>query len=252
MKLDARLTGLLLLACLTAAPAAEDRLETIVRTIDQLYRSDSSYSEVEMSIVTPHWQRTLDMKVWTAGMEKTFVRILSPKKESGMGTLRLGSQMWNYLPRTNKIIKIPPSMMMSSWMGSDFTNDDLVKEFTFVDDYTFRMTTPADAAEGLLHLECRPKPGRAIVWNKVAITVREQDYLPVRLDYYDEKERLMRTLTYSDVAVLGGRTLPTLLEMTPRNKTGQATRIRYKKVEFDAAVDEQTFSLRHLRSRSIH
>lgn len=105
---------------------SELNVREIVKQIDELYRSESSYSELEMEIITPHWERTLKMKAWSKGMEKTFIRILAPAKEKGMVTLRIGNEMWNYLPKTNKVIKVPPSMMMSSWMGSDFTNDDLV------------------------------------------------------------------------------------------------------------------------------
>ncbi|HUU38698.1 MAG TPA: outer membrane lipoprotein-sorting protein, partial [Candidatus Desulfaltia sp.] len=100
---------------------AEADATGIVRQIDALYRSDSSEALVEMEIVTPHWQRTLRMRAWSLGMDKTFIRILEPKKEEGIKTLRIGNEMWNYLPKINKVMKIPPSMMMSSWMGSDFT-----------------------------------------------------------------------------------------------------------------------------------
>src|SRR6056297_1942824 len=112
----------------------------IVNKVDKLYRSESSYALMEMRIVTPHWERTLKMKTWSSGMDKTFIRIIAPKKEKGVGTLRIKNQMWNYLPKTNKVMKIPPSMMMANWMGSDFTNDDLVSEYTFIEDYNFSMT----------------------------------------------------------------------------------------------------------------
>ena len=108
----------------SAQNASQADVEEIVKKIDELYRSDSSYAEVEMQIVTPHWERTLRMIAWTEGMEKTFIRITSPPKEMGVATLRISNEMWNYLPRTNKVMKVPPSMMMSSWMGSDFTNDE--------------------------------------------------------------------------------------------------------------------------------
>ena len=113
--------------------------------LNQLYRSESSHADMEMHIVTPHWERTLAMTVWTQGMNKTFIRITAPKKEKGVATLRIKNEMWNYLPKTNKVMKIPPSMMMGSWMGSDFTNDDLVKESSMLDDYTSQLIRPEDA-----------------------------------------------------------------------------------------------------------
>ncbi len=129
----------------------------IVEKLDKLYKSESSRGRMEMEIVTPHWSRTLVMRMWSKGMEKALVKVLSPKKERGVATLKLGGQMWNYLPKTNKVIKIPPSMMMGSWMGSDFTNDDLVREYTFTEDYRFEMLTPDNPVDTLYYVKVVPK-----------------------------------------------------------------------------------------------
>jgi outer membrane lipoprotein-sorting protein len=229
-------------------PAPDQRALELVRKIDELYRSKSSYALVEMEILTPDWQRTLVLKAWSLGLDKTLIRILEPKKEAGVGTLRIGNEMWNYLPNTDKIIKIPPSMMMSSWMGSDFTNDDLVKEFTFVSDFTFRMVTPDGAQPGLVYVECRPKPGVPIVWDKIVIAVRESDTLPVWQEYYDEKGRVARRLDYSEVKTFGRRTIPSVMEMVPQTKQGYKTVLRYRDVRFDLPLEDSVFSLRSLQS----
>lgn len=244
---------LLAAARLFAAPAAgqaaaDQKALEIVRRIDDLYRSKSSYAQVEMAIITPEWQRTLVLKAWSLGLDKTLIRILEPKKEAGVGTLRIASEMWNYLPNTDKIIKIPPSMMMSSWMGSDFTNDDLVKEYTFVDDYSFRTITPDDAQQGLLYVECRPKPGVPIVWDKVVIAVRPPDWLPVWQRSYDEKGRVVRLITYGEVKTIGRRTIPTVMEVVPQTKQGYKTVLRYLDIRFDLPIDDSLFSLRNLRT----
>ena len=160
-------------------------VETIVKKIDQLYRSETSHAEMEMHIVTPHWERTLAMTVWTQGMRKTFIRITAPKKEQGVATLRIGNEMWNYLPKTNKTMKIPPSMMMGSWMGSDFTNDDLVRESSMLDDYTYQYVTPKDASPGHLYIQLVPKEDSPIVWGKIVAAVQSDDYMPVWQRFYD-------------------------------------------------------------------
>jgi len=224
-------------------------LRDVVRKVDAMYRSNSSYSEIAMEIVTPHWQRTLEMKVWTEGMKKTFIRILSPKKEQGVATLRVGSEMWNYLPNVNKVIKIPPSMMMSSWMGSDFTNDDLVKESSMLDDYNFRYVTPEKPEEGLLYIEFTPKENKPIVWSKIVEAVRRSDYLPVWAHYYDDRGAVVRVLRFTDIRQFGNRTLPSVMEMLPQNKPGNKTVIRYKTLALDAPVSPDTFSQRNLHSR---
>jgi len=231
-----------------ADKSSADEVVEIIREIDRLYRSESSYSEFEMEIVTPHWERTMVMHAWTIGMEKTFIRIIEPKKDKGIATLRIGNEMWNYLPKTNKVIKIPPSMMMSSWMGSDFTNDDLVKEFSLFEDYSYEYTEVENPQENIVYINCIPREDLPVVWGNVVVAAREDDYIPVWQKYYDEEGKLMRLLNYSDVKTFDGRTLPATMEMIPTTKEGHKTIIRYLEVEFDRDIDENIFSLRHLRA----
>lgn len=223
-------------------------VDEIIRSIDELYRSTSSYSEMEMEIITPHWERTLKMKVWTQGMEKTFIRILEPKKERGVATLRIGDEMWNYLPKTNKVIKIPPSMMMSSWMGSDFNNDDLVSEFSLLEDYTYEIIHPSDARTGLIYVRCIPREDLPIVWGEIILSVREADYIPVKEEYYDEKGNLMRIMNYKSIQVFDNRRIPSVMELIPQNEEGNKTVLRYLTAKFDIPLDKDIFSLRNLRS----
>jgi outer membrane lipoprotein-sorting protein len=223
------------------------RLNKIVRTIDELYRSKSSFALIEMKIVTSNWQRTLKMKAWTEGRDKTFIRIIEPKKEQGVGTLRIKNEMWNYLPKTNKIIKIPPSMMMSSWMGSDFNNDDLVNEYSLLTDYTYHFITPQQPQAGLIYIECSPKEGLPIIWKKVIMSVRQEDYLPVKEEYYDEKEQLIRTINYQDIRNFNDRKIPATMELIPHQKQGNKTVLKYDQIQFDIAIDQDIFSERNLR-----
>ncbi len=231
------------------APLYAQDVEEVVKKIDELYRADSSYSEVEMEIVTPNWQRTLHMKSWTEGKKKTFIRLLSPPKDRGTATLRLGNEMWNYLPRANKVIKIPPSMMMSSWMGSDFTNDDLVREFTLVDDYTYEFVRPEDAEAEMLYIAFIPREDLPVVWGKIVAAVKKENYLPEWDRYYDEKGKLMRIIRFSEVKEFDGRLIPSVMEVIPQDKKDQKTILRYLKAEFNLDIPDDIFSLRNLRSK---
>jgi outer membrane lipoprotein-sorting protein len=236
---------------LVAGQSPDDiNVDSLVREIDQLYRAKSSYAEMSMEIVTPHWSRALDMKGWTEGTEKTFIRILSPAKERGVATLRIESEMWNYLPKTNKVMKVPPSMMMSSWMGSDFTNDDLVKEFTLFEDYEYELTHPDSARDDVYYVKCIPHEGVPVVWGHIVIAARKSDHIPLWQKFYDEKGVLMRVMTYSEVQKMGGRIIPTVTELIPQHKEGHKTIFRYNKAEFDVGIDDEIFSLRSLRSQN--
>jgi outer membrane lipoprotein-sorting protein len=224
-------------------------VKTIIDRMDKLYRSDASYAEVEMTVVSKHWERTLDMDIWTESMEKTFIYINGPKKDEGIATLRIGSEMWNYFPKINKVMKVPPSMMMGSWMGSDFTNDDLVKESSLLKDYDHRLIHPENEVVDNYYVELIPKTDTPTVWGKIEITIRKADYIPVSEIYYDEKGRKMREMLFSDTKKFGNRKIPSVMEMRPLNKKGQKTVIRYKDITFDKPVEKDVFTLRNLQKR---
>lgn len=223
-------------------------VKKIIQYLDELYRSKSSFAEMEMQIVTPHWERTLKMNIWTEGKDKTFIRITEPKKERGTATLRLSNEMWNYLPKTNKVIKIPPSMMMSSWMGSDFKNDDVVNEFSLLEDYSYQIIQPDSPESGFLYVECIPREDLAIVWSKILMKIREVDYIPVKDEYYDEKDNLMRVMNYKQITEFDGRKIPQIMEVVPQDEPGKKTVLKYIEAKFDFPIDKDVFTLRNLRS----
>lgn len=231
----------------------------LLKKIDELYRSDSSYGEMEMEVVTPNWTRTIGIKSWTRGMKKTFMYITAPQKDEGITTLRLGNKMWNYFPKINKVMRVPPSMMMGSWMGSDFTNDDLVKESTFIDDYTGEFFIPSvaqQAMEGkpkiddsLYYIRLKPKKDAVSLWAKIEILINKKNNLPVKQVYFDEKGRIARTMEFKDIKKLGGKFLPATLLMQVTSKPKRRTIIRYKKMDFDIKIPENIFSIRNLQKK---
>ncbi len=224
-------------------------VKTIVEKLDRLYRADSSYAEMEMRVENPNYQRTLTLNAWSQGMKKTFIRILSPAKDRGVATLRDGNEMWNYFPKIDKVMKVPPSMMMGSWMGSDFTNDDLVKETTWLDDYDATLLPSPAGDPERYYLELRPKARTASVWDRIVTVVNRADYMPVREEYYDEKGVKMRLIEFKDVRDLGGKRIPTVMELTPLNKPGNRTVIRYLKARFNQGIPADTFTLRNLQKK---
>ena len=229
-----------------AAPARPDVRELLTK-VDRLYRSSRSWSEIEMEVVTPDWKRTLSMDFWTEGLKKTFIRIGSPARDAGSATLRLGNEMWNYFPKINKVMKVPPSMMLGSWMGSDFTNDDLVRESTLIDDYTGGYFEPAKPDPAFYYIRLKPKKDAVSLWAAIELTVRKDDLLPVREEYYDDKGRLQRTMEFSGTGDLGGRRMPKVMKMVPVSKPGHSTTIRYLRAEFDGELPADTFTLRNLQ-----
>jgi len=177
---------------------ADDDAATLLKKMDELFRSKSSIAMMKMQIITPNWQRTLAMKSWTIGMDDTFIRVLSPRKDRGVATLKKGKDMWNFFPKINKVIKVPPSMMMGSWMGSDFTNDDLVREVSLVEEYQVSKSIEGEN----YRLTLIPKKETVTVWGKIEFIVNQQTLLPLEQSYYNEKGAKVRTMVFSNIRAI--------------------------------------------------
>lgn len=220
----------------------------IVRRADDLLRGDTNQGAYTMEVVTPNWRRTLELYVYSLGRDKIFIRILAPAKEAGIGTLRVKNEMWNYLPNVEKTIKIPPSMMAQSWMGSDFANDDLVKESSIVNDYTHILVVKEDMCGFAAYkIKLVPKPDAAVVWGKILFWVRRDDYVSLREEYYDEKNRLIKVLEYSDIGKVSDRVIPRAWKMSSALKENRYTIIKLKNVEYNKPIDDNVFTLENLK-----
>jgi len=222
-------------------------LDVIIKHLDTLYRSDTAYAEMEMTIETPHWKRTLTMKSWSEGLDKTFIVIESPRRERGISTLRKGNEMWNFFPKINKVMKIPPSMMMGSWMGSDFTNDDLVKESTRMADYHAKLIQGEN--QDNYHVEFIPHKDTVSLWGKIISEIDKKSLLPLREIFYDEKNRKIRELHFKEVRAFGNKTIPAVMELIPTTKKDQKTIVRYTSAQFDTQLNKETFTLRNLKRK---
>jgi outer membrane lipoprotein-sorting protein len=187
------------------------------------------------------------MKIWSLGTEYALIRVAKPEKEAGTATLKVGNNIWHYLPKVNRTIKIPTSMMMASWMGSHFTNDDLVKDSQLIRDYFIAISFEGERnGVAVYEFTLTPKPQAAVVWGKVVIEVRQADLMPTWQRYEDEQGVLVRELTFSAYKTMAGRLIPTRMEMRPTDKPGEQTVIMYDDLAFDVSLSEDTFSLRNL------
>ncbi len=232
-----------------AQPAAgqTDPLEIIDR-IDRLMRGDSSRGVATMEVVTEHWEREMTMEIWSLGTEYSLVRLRAPRRDAGTATLMAEDDIWNYLPKVDRTIKIPASMMGGAWMGSHFTNDDLVKESRLIDDYDVEIAFEGDRdGTDVWELRLTPKPEAAVVWGHMEFQVRQRDSMPLWARYYDEDGELARTMEYSAFAEMGDRIIPGVMDMRPSDKPGERTTIRYEELEFDVDLDTSFFSLRTLQ-----
>lgn len=227
--------------------SAQDAKE-IVAKANELIRATSSYAEMTMSIIKPTWSREMTMKIWSLEPDYALILITEPAKDKGTVTLKRKNEVWNWIPSVNRIIKLPPSMMMQSWMGSDFTNDDLVRQSSIVNDYTHSIVGK-EVLDGYdcYKIDMTPKPEAGVVWGKIITWISINGYLQLRADYYDEDMVLIKSMSGSNIKKMGGRTIPAHWEMVPHDEPGQKTVMDYINIKFNINIDESYFSQQNMR-----
>ncbi len=219
----------------------------IIHKAEDVIKGKTSHGIIEMTVVTPDYERTLKMESWWVGNDKTLIVIKSPRREKGNKTLKIGNEMWNYLRNTETTIKIPPSMMLQSWNGSDFTNDDLVRESNLERDYEQKILGEEELfGETCWKIELIPHPDAPVVWGKLIYWVRKKNIIPAKVAYYDEQGVMKRYMEFRDVKKMGGRILPTIWRMVNAVKKGHSTSFKLIEMEFDIKIPNRIFSFREL------
>jgi hypothetical protein len=238
----------LLIAAPSAWTAPTPDATTLVRRADQHLRGNTGYAEYTMKLVRPDWSRELTLKSWTRGSDAALVLIEFPARDRGTSFLKRGAEVWSWVPAIERVIKIPPAMMTQSWMGSDFTNDDLVKESSLVDDYTHEIVGDSTlAGRKCWKIRLVPKPEAAVVWGQVLLWISQADDLELRLEYFDEDGALVNVLEMSSIREMGGRLLPTVLTMSPVGKPGHRTVLTYRDARFDQPIADSFFSEQNMK-----
>ncbi len=226
---------------------AESASEIVERS-DQQMRGESSYSVATMNIIRPDWTRSMSMKSWTKGRDYSLVLVTAPAKEKGTVSLKRYREMWNWIPAIERVIKIAPSMLSQSWMGSDFTNDDLINQSSIVVDYDHKLIAEEMFDGELTYvIDAVAKPDAPVVWSRIRLWVSKLTYLQRKAEFYDEFDELVNTMNTFDVQQMGGRTVATKLEMIPADKPGYKTEFITHEAQFDFDISESFFSLDQMK-----
>lgn len=253
-RLGRLLIGLLVALVLNTAPgglsAQEPAAIDLILKVQEMLRSDTNVGVYRIEVIRPDWRRKMRMKSWDDRPGKRFfIHVLAPKKEKDTTFLKVRGNLWMYLPKLERDIKIPPSMMLNSWMGSDFTNDDLVKSSSVVEDYSHRLLAREGTGDAeVAVIESLPKPEAPVVWGKLVHRVR-LDGTPLEEVFFNERGKEVRRLSFEAVAEMGGRRIPTRWIMTPLGKPGHSTVMEIEEIAFDVPIPEATFGRANLSRR---
>lgn len=231
------------------AEAQSQNATEIIKKSEERMRGKTLQGQMLIKTVRPTYTREMEMKLWSKGDDFSMIQLIAPAKEKGITYLKRKKEVWNWIPSLERTIKLPPSMMSQSWMGTDFTNDDLVRESSVTNDYD-QTIIGNETIEGreCWKLQLIPKPQAAVVWGKVLVWIDKKDFLQLKTESYDEEGVLVNTMAGTDIKLMGGRLLPTQLTVTPTDKPGNKTIITYKTLTFDQPINDDFFSTQNMRS----
>lgn len=237
-----------LLTLLQSAVAEELDARALVEAAIDHWRGASSYSEMTMTIHRPKWERSMSMRSWTEGSKKSLVRVTAPAKDAGSGTLLLDRNMWTYAPKVNKVIKVPSSMMNQSWMGSDFSNQDINRSDQIIDDYDHSLLgTEEHEGHTVYVIESIPHEDAAVVWGKKVLKLRD-DHVMLEDEFWDQDGVLVKTMVTLKVAEMGGRTVAQRQRMGKADAPEEWTEVSIDAQEFDVSHSGNLFTLSSLRN----
>ena len=220
----------------------------IIQKADQKQRGETSVGELKMTIIRPTWKREMVMKSWSKGSEYMLILVTGPARDKGTAFLKRENEIWNWQPTIDRTIKLPPSMMMQSWMGSDFTNDDLVRESSIVIDYTHQlMGTENIEGRKCYKIELTPKENAPVVWGKVLSWIDTEEFMQMKAEFYDEDGYLVNTMYGKNVKKMDDRLLPSVLEVVPADEEGHKTVVEYLDLDFHEPLKESFFSIQNMK-----
>ena len=237
-----------LFTCLPCIIHAQNADEIIIKANNKM-KGNTMQAQVTVQIIRPKWSRELSMKTWGKGLDLSMALVIAPAKDKGTVFMKRKKEAWNWIPSIERNIKLPPSMMSQSWMGTDFTNDDLINSSSIVDDYTHKIIGEENiAGRNCYKIELMPKSQAAVVWGKIITWIDKTDFLQLKSEFYDEDGKLVNTMNFSELKSMGGRTIPTHMEMIPADKPGNKTILIYNNIVFDKPIDDNFFSMQNMKT----
>jgi outer membrane lipoprotein-sorting protein len=229
-------------------PAQNLTATEIIEKSEENFRGSSSKTSMKMTIVRPKWKRTTTMKSWSLGDDYSMTLVTGPARDKGTAFLKRDKEIWNWQPKIDRVIKMPPSMMSQGWMGSDLKNDDLIRESSIVRDYEHKLIGKVKYGEHICYkIEMTPKKNAAVVWGKVLILIDTKYFLQLKTEFYDEDNYLVNKFLGTDIKQMGGRTITTRMIIKPADQPKNQTILEYESIEFGIRLDESFFTVQNMK-----
>lgn len=221
----------------------------IIKKSEENFRGTSSKMSMKMTIVRPKWKRTTTMKTWALGDDYSMTLVTSPASDKGTAFLKRDKEIWNWQPKIDRVIKMPPSMMSQGWMGSDLKNDDLVRESSIVKDYEHELIGKVKYGENICYkIQMTPKKDANVIWGKVLILIDTKYFLQLKTEFYDEDDYLINTFLGTNIKQMGGRTITTKMTIKPADEPENQTILEYENIEFGVKLDESFFTIQNMKN----
>ena len=242
-----QLTIIIALFFISLGISAQNATEIVKKATEKM-QGENHYAEMTMKIVRPTWERTVSFKMCSKDRDYSLTLVVDPVKEKGQTFLKRKNDLWSWNPKISRLIKLPPSMLSQGWMGSDYSNDDILKESSMIVDYTHKLVGSEEiAGKDCYKIEMIPHDDAAVVWGKVMKWISKDGYLQLKTIYYDEDDYLIKTEACSEVKLMGDREIPTRIEIIPEDEPGNLTIVTIEKIIYDINISENFFSQQNMK-----
>jgi len=233
--------------------------EEIIEKVDKNMTFDSAKTEAKLVIHIRGQVRTKTMMSYSEGEDKSFSEFLSPARDKGVKYLKIGDNMWMYLPSVEKIIKIAGHMLRQSMMGSDFSYEDALESGNLLDKYDIKLATEEttyikfrrgteEVTKGrpcyVLELTAKVKD---VTYYKRKIWVDREIFVPVKEELFAKSGKKLKVMVMADVKKYGRRYYPRYMSMRNLLRKDSLTEMFVTDIDFDAKIPKDTFTQRNLR-----
>ena len=227
----------------------DPKLTKLLDKMNDIWSGKSSKGQMTMEVKKEYYSRSMTMDLWSLGQNYFLTKIVKPKKDKGIASLKRNDDMYNYLPKINKTIRIGKAMLGGSWMGSHITNDDMVRMSRYTSDYDYSEVKDAKLEKGQMLIRLIPHKNSAVVWGRIDMTIDLKKEAPVKNVYFDQNMKAVREFTFDKLQKQDDRYIPMITRVTPltAEEKGEYTEIRYEKLIFNVDLDESWFSLSQLK-----
>jgi outer membrane lipoprotein-sorting protein len=236
------------LLCVCAKLCALSAEEIIQRVDDNRVYTSIEY-QATMTISMGDKVREKSFFGYARGEDHAYIEFIAPARDKGTRFLKLGEEMWMYIPAVEKPTKIAGHMLRQSLMGSDFSYDDFTENDRLIELYDIELIgvdTIEDRPCYVLELVAKVEE---VTYYRQKLWVSQDDYIPIKTELYARSGKLMKEFRVLETKVIGSYNFPVRIKMTNKLRQSTFTELVFQKIDLDVSIPSNIFTKAYLERK---